>query len=569
MLRMSSPYDPSQQQGQPSTNPYEQPGGQQTHRPGSSTRPPGSSTAGGSADTGHPGPVRPAARTAQSYGVATQEHPQGTMVFVLGIVGHLRRCPRPDRLVPGQQDAARDHGLRRLYSNESQIQTGRMLGKVFTIIYIVFIVLYIIVLIVLFGLLPLRAISIHTSGLRRGRRPSCSAVSARCGEICTAAEIGLQLPRTQALVTGALAELGLEITLGRELTSVVGVLRAARRTPAPAVLLRADMDALPVTEETGEPFAAPPGVMHACGHDLHTAALVGAAMLLSRHRDELPGDVVFMFQPGEEGHDGAAAMIAEGVLDAAGPRVSAAYGLHVFSSPLPRGVFATRPGPLMAASSACSSGCAGWAGTPLGRTPAADPDRGRGGDGDRAADHGHPAVRPVRPGAGHGRALPGRHPAQRDPRQRHLRGHGAGVRARAGWPGLQDRCVRLCTQIAAAHGLQADVSFTGEYPVTVNDPTTRTSPSRWRPICSDRTGRYAAGPGHGLGGLLPGAGRGARCVRLPRRLCHRRPGHRAHQPLRARPFRRVGAARTPRCCSPSWPGGGWTALVPVVLGRVP
>ena len=67
------------------------------------------------------------------------------------------------------------------------------------------------------------------------------------------------------------------------------MLRGARRTPAPAVLLRADMDALPVTEETGEPFAAPAGVMHACGHDLHTAALVGAAVLLSRHRAELAG----------------------------------------------------------------------------------------------------------------------------------------------------------------------------------------------------------------------------------------------------------------------------------------
>ena len=89
-----------------------------------------------------------------------------------------------------------------------------------------------------------------------------------------AAEIGLQLPRTQALVTAALSDLGLEITLGRKLTSVVGVLRGARAMSAPAVLLRADMDALPVTEETGEPFAAPAGVMHACGHDLHTAALV-------------------------------------------------------------------------------------------------------------------------------------------------------------------------------------------------------------------------------------------------------------------------------------------------------
>ena len=122
------------------------------------------------------------------------------------------------------------------------------------------------------------------------------------------------------------------------------MLRGARPAPAPAVLLRADLDALPVTEETGSEFAAPAGVMHACGHDLHTAALVGAAVLLGRHRAELPGDVVFMFQPGEEGHHGAAAMLAEGVLDAAGPRVSAAYGLHVFSSTLPRGVFATRGG---------------------------------------------------------------------------------------------------------------------------------------------------------------------------------------------------------------------------------
>src|SRR3712207_8499143 len=105
-----------------------------------------------------------------------------------------------------------------------------------------------------------------------------------------------------------------------------------RSRPGPAVLLRGDMDALPVQEETGLDFSSEiDGVMHACGHDLHTAMLVGAARLLHAHRAGLAGDVVFMFQPGEEGWDGAGHMLAEGVLDAAGPRVSSAYGMHVMS----------------------------------------------------------------------------------------------------------------------------------------------------------------------------------------------------------------------------------------------
>src|SRR2546421_7583656 len=111
------------------------------------------------------------------------------------------------------------------------------------------------------------------------------------------------------------------------------------------------MDALPVTEETGLPYAsAIDGVMHACGHDLHTAMLAGAARLLSARRAELPGSVVFMFQPGEEGYAGAKFMIEEGVLDAAGRRPAAAYALHVTSAQFPAGVFSTRPGPMMAAS---------------------------------------------------------------------------------------------------------------------------------------------------------------------------------------------------------------------------
>ncbi|MFF3890061.1 M20 family metallopeptidase [Streptomyces sp. NPDC001914] len=164
-------------------------------------------------------------------------------------------------------------------------------------------------------------------------------------------EIGLHLPRTQEKVLAALQGLPLEITLGKDLSSVTAVLRGGR--PGPAVLLRGDMDALPVHEDTGLSYASErPGLMHACGHDLHTAGLVGAAMLLSAHREELAGDVVFMFQPGEEGDGGARIMVEEGVLDAAGERVVAAYGLHVFSTQVPMGTVATRPGTMLAAADA-------------------------------------------------------------------------------------------------------------------------------------------------------------------------------------------------------------------------
>ena len=110
-------------------------------------------------------------------------------------------------------------------------------------------------------------------------------------------ELGLDLPLTQAAVLAALAGLDLEIVTGRGLSSVVAVLRGP--TPGPSVLLRGDMDALPVTEDSSEQFPSEiPGVMHACGHDLHTAGLVGAARLLSTRRTEIAGSVVLMFQPG-------------------------------------------------------------------------------------------------------------------------------------------------------------------------------------------------------------------------------------------------------------------------------
>lgn len=154
---------------------------------------------------------------------------------------------------------------------------------------------------------------------------------------------------TKAAVLDELADLPLKLHTGRSCSSVVGVLEGDR--PGPTVLLRADMDALPLTERTGLPYAsATEGVMHACGHDTHTAMLASAARLLCEHRARLAGRVLLMFQPGEEGQHGARHMIEEGLLGAAGPAgtPSAAYALHI-SATLPAGSVQTRPGPIMAA----------------------------------------------------------------------------------------------------------------------------------------------------------------------------------------------------------------------------
>src|SRR6202163_2488476 len=127
-------------------------------------------------------------------------------------------------------------------------------------------------------------------------------------EIHREPEIGLDLPRTQQKVLAALDGLPLELTVGRALSSVTAVLRGAR--PGRTVLLRGDMDALPVSERTGLAYSSQiDGAMHACGHDLHTAMLTGAARLLSAR--QVPGTVIFMFQPGEEGYAGARQMIEE------------------------------------------------------------------------------------------------------------------------------------------------------------------------------------------------------------------------------------------------------------------
>ncbi len=165
--------------------------------------------------------------------------------------------------------------------------------------------------------------------------------------------------RTGGLVAEHLKALGLEVRTGVAHTGVVGVLRGAR--PGPTVALRADMDALPVTEENDLPFRSTVrttfngqevGVMHACGHDTHVAMLMGAAEVLAGMKDELAGTIVFVFQPAEEGappgeEGGAGMMVREGVLD--DPKVDAIFGLHVFST-MPVGQVGYRPAGIMASS---------------------------------------------------------------------------------------------------------------------------------------------------------------------------------------------------------------------------
>jgi len=159
-------------------------------------------------------------------------------------------------------------------------------------------------------------------------------------------EIGFQEVRTAGIVSQELNELGLEVTTGVAKTGVVGLLETPR--PGPVVLVRFDMDALPIIEETGAEYTSQnPGVMHACGHDGHTAIGLSVARLLSKRIDELSGAVKFVFQPAEEGLGGAEGMIAEGVL--VNPRPDITLALHLWNEK-PVGWFGVTPGPLMAAS---------------------------------------------------------------------------------------------------------------------------------------------------------------------------------------------------------------------------
>lgn len=277
-------------------------------------------------------------------------------------------------------------------------------------------------------------------------------------------ELGLDLPLTQKRVLEAIEGLGLEITLGKQLTSIVAVLRGAK--PGPTVLLRGDMDALPVVEQSGLPFASQNGNMHACGHDLHTAGLVGAARLLTVHRDELAGNVIFMFQPGEEGQGGARLMIEEGMLETAGEKPIGAYAIHV--APGPRGVFMTKPGPIAAGSNELHVTV-----------------RGRGGHGSQP----HQVLDPMPVAAEIVLALQtfvtrrfdafdpiilsvtqitGSEATNVIPESVSL---AATVRtlSQASLQRVIDEAPRLAQKIAEAHGLTADAEVHVDYPVTIND----------------------------------------------------------------------------------------------------
>ncbi|RRD47153.1 M20 family metallopeptidase [Tessaracoccus sp. OH4464_COT-324] len=283
-------------------------------------------------------------------------------------------------------------------------------------------------------------------------------------------EVGLLLPETQAVVLAELAGLPLELTRGRELSSITAVLRGMKPAVGPrrVVLLRADMDALPIEEATGLDYAATNGAMHACGHDLHMAMLIGAARELCARRAELAGDVVFMFQPGEESVDGASHMLAEGVLDAAGTRPCAAYAIHVWAGMESHGVFTTKPGTTMASHDVVRVRLVGQGGHGSAPHRAADPVPALAElitathtMVTRQFDAFDPVVVTV------GKIAAGE-ACNVIPESAELE---ASVRTFS--PETRERAIerisRLAHGIAAAHGLVAEVANTQSYPPTVND----------------------------------------------------------------------------------------------------
>jgi len=279
-------------------------------------------------------------------------------------------------------------------------------------------------------------------------------------------EIGLHCPRTAEKIKAALAGLPLEIHEGTSTTGFVAILRGGRDNGR-TVLLRGDHDALPMQEETGLPFASKvPGAMHACGHDSHTAMLVGAAKILSARKDAMPGTIVFMFQPGEEGYHGAQYMIDDGLLDIARPE--AAFALHI-SPNIPAGVVVSRPGPLLASADTLHATI-----------------RGKGGHGAMP----HDCLDPVPVACEIVTALQtfiARQVPVMDPAVLTIAQINAGtahniIPAEAKMVGtlrtlseetrakVQAAFVRIVENIAAAHGATGEASIDQGYPVTMNDP---------------------------------------------------------------------------------------------------
>ena len=279
-------------------------------------------------------------------------------------------------------------------------------------------------------------------------------------------ELGFEERETAAFVAARLDELGLEVETGVARTGVVAVLRA-HAASRPPVLLRADMDALPVQEVEGRPYASEiPERMHACGHDGHMAMLLGAASALTAERARLTRDVVFCFQPGEEGFGGADAMIRAGVLER--HRVGEAFGLHLWSL-FPVGTIQVRPGPTMAAQDEFEATIRGRGGHGALPHEAIDPVV--------AASHAivalqavvarsidpiHAAV--VTVGSLHAGSAPNIIPDAATMRGT-LRSFDDRVRET-----LRLRVREILEGTAAAHGCSADVTLHPGYPAVVNDP---------------------------------------------------------------------------------------------------
>lgn len=279
-------------------------------------------------------------------------------------------------------------------------------------------------------------------------------------------EIGLQCPRTTEKLKAALAGLPLEYRDSGSTSGFIAILRGGNDNGR-TVLLRGDMDALPMQEETGLAFASQvPGAMHACGHDAHSAMLVGAARALCARRDRLSGTVVFMFQPGEEGYHGARFMIEDGLLDA--PRPEAAFALHILPN-APAGLVCSRPGALLASTDALNITV-----------------RGKGGH----AAMPHDGIDPIPVAceivtalsAFVARQIPVTDPAVLSITQINagsaynivpdevklkgtLRTLSNATRTRA-----RDGLTRIAEHIALAHGCTAEVVIDDGYPVTMNDP---------------------------------------------------------------------------------------------------
>lgn len=184
-----------------------------------------------------------------------------------------------------------------------------------------------------------------TSGFRTAAEGMQAQLIAWRRDLHQHPELGFDVFRTADVVARVLADLGCEVRTGVGRSGVVGLLKGGR--PGPTIMFRTDMDALPIQEQSEAAYASrTPGVMHACGHDGHMAISLGVATLLARRARELPGRVLFVFQPAEEGDGGAVAMIADGALD--DPAPDAVLGLHLWN-PIPFGRVVAQAGPLMAA----------------------------------------------------------------------------------------------------------------------------------------------------------------------------------------------------------------------------